>query len=69
MNWQEKQKKFDDVKWYDSVIAKQDKCGSYSFCYRCYKEEPYPCARAAERAKRGGVRIATIRRVLKQNKE
>ncbi|MBQ9113644.1 MAG: hypothetical protein IJY05_01840 [Clostridia bacterium] len=62
MDYKTQQQIFDDVKWYDSVKAGDDKCGTYAFCSRCRKEEEYPCARAKHRFERGYVRIATVRR-------
>ncbi len=57
------QKRFDDIKWYDSIVAGCDRCGSYDFCAVCDKAQPNPCARAAEVYARqnGWVRIATVR--------
>ena len=62
MNFKKQQEKFDDVKWFDSIQAGSDKCGSYEFCGECRKSEPYPCARAAHRHANGYIRIAVIRR-------
>ena len=38
------QKKFDGVKWFDSIRAGDDQCGSYDFCVECRKDESNPCA-------------------------
>ena len=62
MNLKTRQKEFDDVKWYDSVLAGKDKCGSYVFCKKCCKEDKYPCARAEHRYKMGYIRLAMVRR-------
>ncbi|MBQ3221523.1 MAG: hypothetical protein IJB34_06150 [Clostridia bacterium] len=62
MNFKKQQEKFDDVKWFDSIRAGSDRCGSYEFCGECRKSEPYPCARAAHRHANGYIRIAVIRR-------
>ena len=62
MNFKRQQEAFDDVKWFDSILEGQDKCGTYAFCNECRKEEPYPCARAAHRYMNGYIRIASIHR-------
>ena len=62
MSYKSEQEKFDSVKWYDSIVAGEDRCGTYEFCGKCKKEERYPCARAMLRHSRGVVRIAVIRR-------
>ena len=63
MKLKERQKEFDVIKWYDSVLAGEDKCGSYNFCVKCRKEETYPCARAEHRYNNVGYyRLAVIRR-------
>lgn len=62
MNFKTQQDQFDDIKWYDSVQAGEDKCGSYAFCYKCRKTESYPCARAAHRYNNGYYRLAMVRR-------
>ena len=62
MNFKLQQKRFDNIKWYDSIRSGSDKCGSYDFCSQCRKDEPNPCARAAHRYQNGYVRIATIHR-------
>ena len=60
MTLEREQKIFDDVKWFESVEAGVDKCGSYEFCEVCNKEISYPCARAARRYARNVFRVATI---------
>ncbi len=50
MDFKSQQDKFDDIKWYDSILAGYDRCGSYDFCGSCDKSEENPCARAAYRA-------------------
>ncbi len=61
MDFKSQQEKFDDIKWYDSIVAGYDRCGSYEFCDVCNKGETEPCARAAYRYQNSGpVRIATI---------
>ena len=50
MDLQAKQKEFDDVKWYDSILVGEDCCGSYDFCDKCNKYELYPCAKAMQRS-------------------
>ncbi|MBR1974446.1 MAG: hypothetical protein IKA20_01180 [Clostridia bacterium] len=62
MNYKSEQNKFDNIKWYDSIIAGEDRCGTYEFCGKCKKDEQYPCAHAMFRHKHGLVRIAVIRR-------
>ena len=66
MNFKRQQAIFDDVKWYDSIVAGADRCGTYDFCVECDKEQTYPCARAARRHQRGLVRIAVIYRTRKK---
>ena len=60
MNFKNRQKEFDDVKWYDSILAGEDKCGSYEFCVKCQKEEKYPCARAEYRYGKKYIRLAVL---------
>ncbi len=50
MDMKFQQEKFDDEKWYDSIVAGEDRCGTYDFCAFCNKEDAYPCANAASRA-------------------
>ena len=59
------QAKFDDIKWYDSILEGKDKCGTYDFCDKCNKEEKYPCAHAANRKYQGYVRVAVVYRRYK----
>ena len=61
MDYKTQQKAFDDRKWYDSINAGDDRCGTYVFCVQCRKEEAYPCARAAHRFEHKYFRIATVR--------
>ncbi len=49
MNFKEEQAKFDVIKWYDSIVAGEDRCGTYGFCCHCDQSETEPCARAAFR--------------------
>ncbi len=63
MDFKGQQARFDDIKWYDSIVSGSDRCGTYEFCSVCDKTESEPCARAAYRY--GGhdtrwTRIATI---------
>lgn len=60
MDYKLQQAKMDDIKWYDSIVAGEDRCGSYDFCVKCNKENKYPCARAKLRYEHGLVRIASI---------
>ncbi len=60
MDFKSQQARFDDIKWYDSIVAGCDRCGSYDFCSVCDKTETEPCARATYRYKNGKTRIATI---------
>ncbi len=62
MEFKTQQDQFDNMKWYDSVLAGADKCGSYEYCGKCRKNEPYPCARAAHRYQNGYIRLAVVRR-------
>lgn len=62
MTLEQQQRAFDDVKWFDSIQAGEDKCGSYEFCAQCVKTMKYPCARAAKKQSTGGVRIAVTRK-------
>ncbi len=51
MNFKVEQDKFDTIKWFDSIVAGEDRCGSYDFCATCNKAETEPCARAAYRSR------------------
>jgi hypothetical protein len=62
MNFKSRQEQFDNIKWYDSILAGKDQCGAYVFCDKCRKDEPYPCARAAHRYENGYIRIAVLQR-------
>ena len=62
MTLEKQQQVFDDVKWFDSIQAGMDKCGTYVFCENCCKTAQYPCARAAKKQINGAVRIAVIRK-------
>ena len=63
MKLKDRQKELDVKKWYDSLVAGEDKCGEYEFCVRCDKEERYPCAKAEYRFNSVGYhRLAVIRR-------
>lgn len=66
MDFKAQQNRFDEIKWFDSIVAGYDRCGSYEFCGRCNKEEEYPCAHAAYRLRKG-TRIATIRFKIGKN--
>ena len=61
MDFKKQQERFDVIKWYDSIVAGYDRCGTYEFCGACNKDLENPCARAAYQYRSGGVRIATIR--------
>lgn len=61
MNLEKQQSIFDDVKWFDSIRAGEDRCGSYGFCGYCNKTAKYPCARAAKKENGGAIRIAVVR--------
>ena len=60
MDFKAQQNRFDEIKWYDSIVAGYDRCGTYDFCGCCNKEEENPCAHAAYRSRKG-VRIAVVR--------
>ena len=66
MSLKTEQKKFDDVKWYDSILAGEDRCGSYDFCNKCEKELEYPCARAKQKYETKYVRIGVL--IRRKNK-
>ncbi len=69
MDFKTEQSKFDVIKWYDSIVAGVDRCGSYEFCAYCDKEEPEPCARAAYRSRPCATnKIAVIRIRFKKAK-
>lgn len=56
------QAQFDVIKWYDSILDGQDRCGTYKFCIKCRKEQKYPCANAMNRYEKGYVRVAIVSR-------
>ena len=60
MDFKNRQKVFDTVKWFDSIQAGEDRCGTYEFCGECRKKEKNPCARAARRYEKKYIRIATV---------
>ena len=60
MNYKREQDKFDVTKWFDSILAGQDRCGSYEFCVKCNKANKYPCARAQRHYEYGLVRLAVV---------
>lgn len=62
MTLEKQQKYFDDAKWFDSIQAGADRCGSYEFCNSCNKKLSYPCARAAKKSAAGAVRVAVVRK-------
>ncbi len=62
MSFEQQQKRFDGVKWFDSIRAGDDRCGTYEFCGECRKDELNPCARAMHRFQNGYIRIAVIHR-------
>ena len=58
MDFQARQQTLDVIKWYDSIVAGEDRCGTYDYCDKCYKQEMYPCAKAENRKEKGYVRVA-----------
>lgn len=56
------QAEFDEKKWVDSIIAGEDRCGTYEFCVKCKKAESEPCARAKYRYDNPYTRLAVIHR-------
>ncbi len=62
MDFKARQDKLDVIKWYDSIVAGEDRCGTYAFCVKCRKKEEYPCARAEDRYEKRYVRVAIITR-------
>lgn len=65
MDFKAEQEKFDKIKWFDSIQAGRDMCGSYGFCASCKKDPVNPCARAAHRYRNGYIRVAVLRRRAK----
>ncbi len=61
MDFKKQQDRFDVIKWYDSIVAGCDMCGTYEFCGACNKDLENPCARAAYKYRKGVVHLATIR--------
>lgn len=61
MDYRAEQEKFDKMKWYDSIVVGDDRCGSYDFCKNCDKTEEFPCAHAMQKANKKRIRIATLR--------
>ena len=62
MDFKSRQEQFDKQKWFDSVRAGEDTCGSYDCCSKCCKTEKYPCARAEMRFNGRYIRLAVVRR-------
>ena len=63
MTYEKQQQLFDEVKWFDSINAGADMCGTYAFCGKCKKQLTYPCARAQRKYENGGaVRVAVVRK-------
>ena len=62
MDLRARQDQFDKIKWYDSMLAGEDRCGKYDFCVKCHKEETYPCAKALNRFEKGYIRVAVVNR-------
>ena len=60
MNLKVRQEKLDIIKWYDSILLGEDRCGTYHFCMKCRKKEKYPCARAMARYEGDFVRVAVV---------
>ena len=62
MNFKSRQEKIDVIKWYDSILMGEDRCGTYEYCGKCNKGEKYPCAKAESRYINNYVRVATVKR-------
>ncbi len=60
MDLKSRQEMFDRIKWYDSLLVGEDRCGTYHFCMKCRKKEKYPCARAMARYEGDFVRVAVV---------
>lgn len=60
MDFQARQNTLDTIKWYDSIVAGEDRCGTYAFCVKCRKNEQYPCAKAEDRYGKGYVRVGVL---------
>lgn len=65
MNLKARQEKLDVIKWYDSILWGEDRCGTYEYCAKCNKDEQYPCARAEARFEKKYVRVAQVSRRAK----
>ena len=52
-SYKNEQQKLDVIKWNESMKTGEDKCGSYSYCSLCKKDEEYPCAKAKRRESQG----------------
>ncbi len=48
-DFERRQRELDVDKWIASEAAGYDLCGSFTFCARCERMEPQPCARAERR--------------------
>lgn len=61
-SYKNEQQKIDVAKWKESEECGADRCGSYSFCALCKKEEEYPCAKAKRREcnQKGRIRVAVL---------
>lgn len=62
-SYRDEQKKIDVKKWNESAESGEDKCGTYSFCALCQREQEYPCAKAKRREsnRKGKVRVAVAK--------
>ena len=45
----DKQKIFNEKKWFDSIRYGKDMCGEYDFCCKCDKSLENPCEKAQEK--------------------
>ena len=61
MDLKKQQEALDEVKWFDSIVAGEDTCGTYDFCSFCDKSLENPCACAMRKYKRKNGCLATIR--------
>ena len=52
MTNKERQEKFDEQKWFDSIEVNQDTCGTYKQCDFCDKSVDFPCAVAYKKRKK-----------------
>lgn len=62
MDFKSRQDKIDVIKWYDSIVAGEDRCGTYVYCEKCNKAEEYPCAKAEAKYFKKYVRVAVVHR-------